>query len=198
MMYHSKESSKMDAMDNVAQKISVCNLCSLAESCTNKVIGAGSLDCDLVLIGEAPGKKEDETGFPFVGAAGMLLDKILDQADLKRENIFITNILKCRPTDNRRPRKREVEKCESHLNAQLMIIKPKVIAPMGNVATNYFFARYGIEKTSIGDAHGRMRPIKTKWCEVKLVPLYHPAAAIYNQGLKTELVKDMKRVSRLI
>jgi DNA polymerase len=197
-MDNSSAFPKTVAMGQVAREIIDCNRCGLAKNCTNKVIGIGNIDSNLVLIGEAPGKKEDEMGLPFVGSAGKLLDKLLSESNLLRKEIFISNILKCRPDRNRRPRKSEVEECESHLIQQLRIIKPRLIAPMGNIATTYFLNKYGIKKDDIGKLHGKTFLINTDWGMVTLVPLYHPAAAIYNRDLFTIMVEDMKKITLMV
>jgi DNA polymerase len=170
----------------------------MPEVCTNKVIGAGSLDTKVILIGEAPGKEEDKTGKPFVGRAGGLLDELLEEAGIEREDIFITNILKCRPPENRKPRKGEIKVCLDHLIDQLKIIKPRIIAPMGNVAASVFFEIYDLERNSIGNVHGKTYRIEADWGDVILMPIYHPAAAVYNRNLKPELVNDMKKISELM
>jgi DNA polymerase len=197
LMICSENSSRKEAMNQVAKDIRECDKCGVSKDCTNKVIGEGNLASNLVFIGEAPGKNEDETGRPFVGTAGSLLDDLLEESNIDRRDIYITNILKCRPPGNRKPRRAEIEECLGHLDDQLNIIKPKVIAPMGNVATRVFFDIYDIEKSSIGAVHGKVYHIETKWGKAKLVPLYHPAAAIYNRNLKPELVKDLRKVSKL-
>jgi DNA polymerase len=145
-----------------------------------------------VLVGEAPGKKENESGRPFVGSAGKILDGVLKDAGLSREDVYITNILKCRPPDNRRPKKREVELCEVYLMKQLEIIKPIVVSPMGNVSLAFFFNKFGLKKAKIGEVHGKVFDLEAPWGSIKLVPLYHPAAAIYNRQLLQKLQKDIK------
>jgi DNA polymerase len=149
------------------------------------------------LIGEAPGRKEDESGLPFVGTAGKVLDGLLESVGLRRKDIFIGNILKCKPPGNRRPKKVEIESCEGYLIRQLEIIKPRVIAPMGNCALSYFQSYYGFGKEIIGDAHGIVYEVETSWGKVKLIPLYHPAAAIYRRNLIGVLEKDIKKMVRL-
>lgn len=193
-MYRSGDKSKTEQMNEITAEIRSCLNCALGETRKNLVVGSGSLDAAIVLVGEAPGRKEDESGLPFVGSAGKLLDGLLESAGLRREDIFIANILKCRPPGNRRPKKHEVEACEGYLVRQLEIIKPKVVAPMGNSAFAYFQSRYDIGEEVIGDAHGKAYEITTPWGRVKLVPLYHPAAAIYRRHLLGDLEKDMKKL----
>ncbi|MBD3171329.1 uracil-DNA glycosylase [Candidatus Bathyarchaeota archaeon] len=196
-MYKSDSLEKKKKMDEIKKETQTCRECSLGGKRENIVVGSGNLDARIVLIGEAPGRKEDTTGLPFVGQAGKLLDELLENAGLNREDIFIGNILKCRPPGNRRPRKAEVESCEPYLIRQLEIIEPSVIAPMGNSSVTYFQKRYGLNNQSIGEVHGEVYLIKTSWENVKLIPLYHPAAAIYRRNLLGTLKEDMKKVAEL-
>jgi DNA polymerase len=168
--------------------------CELAQTRSKVVIGAGNLDSKIVLIGEAPGRKEDESGLPFVGSAGKLLDNLLNEVGLVRDNIFIGNILKCRPPKNRRPKKSEVRQCDNYLMRQLEVISPEVIAPMGNSALSYFQEKFGLEKQVIGNVHGEVINVEAQWGKMKMIPLYHPAAAIYRRHLITELESDMKKI----
>lgn len=196
-MYRSDNRDKTEQMNEVTAQARSCLNCDLGQTRKNVVIGSGSLDAKIVLVGEAPGRKEDESGLPFVGSAGKLLDGLLEAAGLEREEIFIGNILKCRPPSNRRPRKSEVESCEGYLMRQLEIIKPNVIAPMGNSALAYFQSRYDMGGDVIGETHGTVYEVETSWGKVKLMPLYHPAAAIYRRYLLGDLEKDMKKLAEL-
>lgn len=196
-MYTSKKREKTEQMNQITAEARSCLECSLGDHRKNVVIGSGSLDAEIVLIGEAPGRKEDESGLPFVGSAGKLLDELLNSVGLSRSDVFIGNILKCRPPGNRRPKKGEVEACEGYLMRQLEIIKPQVIAPMGNSALSYFQSRFGLEEAVIGDVHGCVFDLETSWGKVKLIPLYHPAAAIYRRQLLGDLEKDMKKTAKL-
>ena len=197
-MFTSEDSGKLQRMQHLKDRLDACTLCSLSGSRTRAVVGSGSLDASVVLVGEAPGRKEDETGLPFVGSAGKLLDRLLAEAGLSREDVFITNIVKCRPPRNRRPKKAEVEQCESYLHEQLSIIRPRVVAPMGNSPLAYFQGRYGLPGEAIGNVHGKAFTVNESWGEVTLMPLYHPAAAIYNRRLLEELKRDMKRLAGLL
>jgi DNA polymerase len=184
-------------MDQITSEISVCMKCFLGENRKNVVVGSGNLDADIVLIGEAPGRKEDETGFPFVGSAGKLLDFILDSVGIQKDDIFIGNILKCKPPRNRRPKKSEIKACQNYLLRQLDIIKPKVVAAMGNSALNYFQELFELEKSVIGEVHGQIYEIKSSWSKVHFIPLYHPAAAIYCRELLDEIIRDMKTLTQI-
>ena len=196
-MYHSVDEAKTTRMDTLRDKVKSCTCCALWESRINTVVGSGSLDAEIVLVGEAPGRTEDELGFPFVGRAGKLLDDVLESAGLSRDDVFIMNLVKCRPPNNRKPKKVEINSCEPYLVEQLEIIKPRVVAPMGNSPLSYFFLRYELGKTDIGKLHGGPNQVTTKWGKMILFPLYHPAAAIYNRKLKDVLEKDLERLAKL-
>lgn len=196
-MYHSTDEAKTTRMDALRDRAQSCTRCELWESRTNAVVGSGSLDAEIVLVGEAPGRAEDESGLPFVGRAGKLLDDILGKAGLSKDDVFIMNVVKCRPPNNRRPKKVEMRSCEPYLVEQLEIIEPRVIAPMGNRPLSYFFRRFGLGGAVIGGVHGEEYRVDAKWGRVTLFPLYHPAAAIYNRGLTEMLEEDMKRLAGL-
>jgi uracil-DNA glycosylase family 4 len=196
-VYHSKDEAKTRRMDGLRNRAQICKRCGLWESRTNTVVGSGSLNAEIVLVGEAPGKTEDELGLPFVGRAGKFLDEILGKVGLSRDGVFIMNLVKCRPPNNRRPKRVEICSCEPYLVEQLEIIDPKVIAPMGNSSLGYFFRRYGLDRAVIGDVHGEAIRVDESWGKVTLFPLYHPAAAIYNRGLTETLERDMKRLAGL-
>jgi DNA polymerase len=185
-------------MERISSKIRECHDCELAKSRGKIVTGKGNLCASLVLVGEAPGRKEDESGLPFVGSAGKILDEILESTGLSRSEIYITNILKCRPPRNRRPKKIEVSLCEGYLIEQLEVIRPLIIAPMGNSALSYFQNRFGLDKATIGETHGKVFDVGAPWGDVKLIPLYHPAAAIYRKQLLNELLADMLSVTTLL
>ena len=161
-------------------------------------MGEGALDSRVVFVGEAPGRREDDTGRPFVGSAGKLLDRLLMKVGLKRVDVFITNVVRCRPPGNRRPKREEVEACSGHLKKLLEIIQPEVIAPMGNSATEHILEVFGLEDGVIGDVHGKAYRVKAAWGGITLYPLYHPAAAIYNHNLLGELEADMEGLATLL
>lgn len=156
------------------------------------VIGEGSLEAKIMFVGEAPGKKEALTGAPFCGASGKLLDELLSSINLKREDVYITNIVKDRPPENRDPTDQEIKIYGPFLNQQIEIIKPKIIATLGRFSMNYVFKKFMLEKIlePISKMHGKTFKTKTGYGIVKIIPLYHPAAAIYNQHLKETLKKD--------
>ena len=190
--------SKRERLERVTAEVRACRLCPLHEGRMNPVVGGGSLDSPLVLVGEAPGRKEDEQGKPFVGSAGKLLDSMLEEAGLERSKLFITNIVKCRPPKNRRPLSKEVRACSTHLETLLGIISPRVISPMGNSSTGHFLRMFGLEKAKIGGIHGCVFRVEASWGDVILFPLYHPAAVLYNRTLEQELRDDFASLKRLL
>lgn len=176
------------------QKHAKENSCELKATATQAVFGHGNPKSDIVFIGEAPGKKEDEQGVPFVGAAGKFLDEMLARAGLRRDNIYITNIVKYRPPENRDPTQEEIDACEAWLHEELSLIKPKVIITLGRYSLNHF-----IPDVKISEVHGTAfrRDIPGLGKQV-FFALYHPAAALYNGGMRETLIKDFLKVPRLI
>lgn len=156
------------------------------------VVGEGSLNTKIMFIGEAPGKNEALTGKPFCGASGKFLNELLTSINLKREDIYITNIVKDRPPENRDPTEKEIEIYGPFLDRQIEIIQPKVIATLGRFSMKYIFERYSPQEElkTIGEMHGKIFETTISNQKIKIIPLYHPAAAIYNQHLKETLRKD--------
>ena len=189
---------KYRQMKRLETEVAACTLCRLHESRLNTVPGEGSLDSPVVFIGEGPGRKEDEAGRPFVGSAGKLLTSMLEIVGLKREDVYIANIVKCRPPKNRRPRSDEVKACTPFLDRQLSLIAPSIIAPMGNSSVSHILKKYRLENAPIGDIHGSPFTVNAAWGEVKIFPLYHPAAILYNRSLESEMVKDFKALRKMM
>lgn len=186
--------SKQAELDKLRQEILDKNICpELAAGATNLVMGDGSVDAEMVLIGEAPGKKEDEMGLPFVGAAGKFLDEMLVQAGLARADVYITNIVKYRPPNNRDPLPEEKKAFWPYLLRQLEIIQPKVIITLGRHSGAYFLPDLVISRD-----HGHPRRVRYHDKEFLVVPLYHPAAALYNGGLRQTLIDDFVRITEYI
>jgi DNA polymerase len=179
---------RLDSLDEIAKKVQKCTRCPLYETATKGVPGEGNPK--LVCVGEAPGAKEDETGRPFVGQAGQLLNKILAAIDLKREDVFICNVLKHRPPGNRNPRPEEVEACSPYLIRQLELIKPKVIVAFGTFAAQTLLDT----KTPIGQLRGLMH----KYHGIPLVVTYHPAALLRNPSWKRPTWEDVKFARRIL
>ncbi len=170
----------------------------ICKNCKNIVIGKGNPKADILFIGESPGRNEDEQGIPFVGAAGKNLDSLLNKVGLSSNEIYIANILKCRPPENRDPLPEEIKAHTPWLLKQIEEIQPKVICSLGNYATKFFLADCNVDKMKDQDGitktHGKVRMIKINGKEIKLIPLFHPAAIIYNRALQTEWEKDIKIV----
>ena len=181
---------RLDSLDEIAKKVQKCTRCPLYETATKGVPGEGNPKTKLVCVGEAPGAKEDETGRPFVGQAGQLLNKILAAIDLKREDVFICNVLKHRPPGNRNPRPEEVEACSPYLIRQLELIKPKVIVAFGTFAAQTLLDT----KTPIGQLRGLMH----KYHGIPLVVTYHPAALLRNPSWKRPTWEDVKFARRIL
>nr|QNO56573.1 type-4 uracil-DNA glycosylase [Methanosarcinales archaeon ANME-1 ERB7] len=174
------------------EEINKCQLCELGKTRKKVVVGAGSLSAKIMLIGEAPGYYEDLNGKPFVGKAGKILDELLESLGRKRAEVYITNILKCRPPGNRNPAAAEIKACTPYLDAQMRIIEPEVIATLGNFSLTYIFAKFGLASDKIGKIHGKVFTVGTIAGIKKVVPLYHPAVATYNPGMKETLKDDFK------
>jgi DNA polymerase len=189
---------KSERMRRLSEEIKKCLRCGLCRGRQNPVVGEGDLDAALMFVGEAPGRREDETGRPFVGAAGQRLDRLLHHIELDREDVYIGNVVKCRPPNNRRPRHEEIKVCSPHLEKQLEIIEPKIVAPMGNSSIGYFMGRFGLKSAPIGKIHGRHFRVKMPWGEMILFPLYHPAAAIYTRDLEQVMKKDFEVLGELL
>ncbi|TMQ48534.1 MAG: uracil-DNA glycosylase [Candidatus Eisenbacteria bacterium] len=166
--------------------VSECRKCGLCETRTNTVFADGSARARLVFIGEAPGRDEDLKGLPFVGRAGQLLDKMITAIDLKREEVYICNVLKCRPPENRTPAPDEVEQCLPYLEQQLALLKPALLCALGLSAVQALLKT----KASMTSLRGRTFEYKG----IPLIPTYHPAALLRNPGLKREAWEDLQRV----
>ena len=182
--------SKLPSLSAIAEKVQECRRCPLYATATNGVPGEGDPNADLVCVGEAPGANEDATGRPFVGQAGQLLTKILAAIDLKREQVFIVNVLKHRPPGNRNPRPEEVEACSPYLIRQLELIKPKVIVAFGTFAAQTLLQT----KTPLGQLRGLVH----RYHGTPLVVTYHPAALLRNPAWKRPTWEDVKLARRIL
>jgi DNA polymerase len=179
----------------VYREASGCVRCpQLAQARTQVVFGSGNADADLLFVGEAPGRNEDEQGVPFVGQAGQLLDELLGEIGLKREDVFVANLLKCRPPGNRDPLPQEITNCQDYLHRQLDLVQPKVVCTLGNFSTKLLRG----ENTSITKLHGQAETRVIGPRAVRLVPLYHPAAALYARPLLDTLREDFGRIPALL
>jgi len=177
-----------------ATEVAGCTTCRLAEGRTQVVFGVGAPDADLMFVGEAPGFHEDQQGKPFVGQAGKLLDTLLAGIGLERDQVYIANVLKCRPPGNRDPQPDEIEACEGHLFRQIALIEPKVVATLGNFATKLLSGK----PTGITRVHGAEQEATLGGRSVLLYPLYHPAAALYTPAMLKVLEVDFARLPELL
>ena len=177
-----------------ATEVAGCTKCRLAEGRTQVVFGVGDPKADLMFVGEAPGYHEDQQGKPFVGQAGKLLDNLLAGIGPARDQVYVANVLKCRPPGNRDPQPDEIEACESHLFRQISLIEPKVVATLGNFATKLLSGK----PTGITRVHGAEQETRLGGRRVLLYPLYHPAAALYTPAMLKVLEEDFARLPALL
>ena len=181
-------------MRQLEENVRSCSDCGLCAGRTKAVPGDGSYSAEIVFIGEGPGRDEDLQGKPFVGAAGKFLTEMLADIGLKREDVYITNVVKCRPPNNRDPLPEEAETCFKYLDEQLKIIRPKLIVTLGR----HSMARF-LPGLRISDIHGQAKRVSGIFSEKQvIVPLYHPAAALYNGSLRGTLQEDMRKLPVLL
>ena len=191
----SSPTERREALKAVWEQARACERCpGLAATRTTVVFGSGNADADLMFVGEAPGANEDREGLPFVGQAGKLLDKLLEEIGLNRTQVFICNVLKCRPPGNRDPHPVEIENCREYLMRQIELIEPKVICTLGNFSTKLLRE----DNTGITRLHGKpeIRTIGVR--TVRLYPIYHPAAALYTPAMLETLRADFQRLPELL
>jgi uracil-DNA glycosylase len=181
-------------LDALREQASVCTRCALSQGRTQVVFGNGHPDADLMFVGEAPGFHEDQQGIPFVGQAGKLLDKLLAGIGLTRADVYVANTLKCRPPGNRDPLPEEKLQCEPWLFEQIALIKPKVIATLGNHATKQLTGK----ETGITRVHGQPQQVTYGPHAVTIFPIYHPAAALYTPAMLKVLEEDFAKIPALI
>ncbi len=177
-------------LEKLAKQIMVCTRCELHRSRKNAVPGEGPTHAEIMFIGEGPGARENEQGRPFVGASGKFLDQLLEQASVTRADVWITNVVKCRPPGNRDPLPDEVETCTSnYLQHQIRIVDPSIIVTLGRFSMSLFFK--GAKITQI---HGQMRKVEDHF----VIPMYHPAAALHRLSLKSEIMADFAKLPQLL
>jgi len=186
--------SKQERLNELDARMTKCTKCTLRSTCSRVVFGEGDPEAEIMFIGEAPGKKEDETGQPFVGAAGKFLNEMLASVKLKREDVYIANVCKCRPPENRDPSPEEIAACWPWLLEQIKIIRPKLIATLGRHSMERF-----LPGQKISQIHGTL--------VIKTIPgigkqnfytLYHPAAALYNGSMREILLKDFQKIPKVL
>ncbi|HQN68566.1 MAG TPA: uracil-DNA glycosylase, partial [Anaerolineaceae bacterium] len=180
---------KKDRLDSIREELRHCRQCALARGRRNVVPGEGPHHVQVMFIGEGPGRNEDQQGKPFVGQAGAVLDELLAAAGLKREEVFIANVIKCRPPNNRDPLPEEISACRHWLDEQINLLDPKIIVTLGR----FSMARF-IENARIGRIHGQAFEIEGR----KVVTMYHPAASLHNPALKNTMLADFAKLGGII
>ncbi|MSO95852.1 MAG: uracil-DNA glycosylase [Thermoleophilia bacterium] len=186
--------ARAHALDAYAAETAGCVRCPLAETRSRVVFGSGNLDAGLMLVGEGPGFQEDQGGEPYAGQAGALLEQLLAGIGLRRDEVYLTTVLKCRPPQNRDPLELEIASCEPHLVRQVELVRPRVVATLGNFATRLLSGRsHGITRV-----HGQEQEVVLGSTTVVLFPLYHPAAALYTPSMLRELRDDFSRLPALL
>jgi len=178
-----------ELLDQIAAQTKSCTKCGLQHSRKNAVPGSGPASAEIMFIGEGPGFHENEQGLPFVGAAGRFLDELLESAGIRREQVFITNVVKCRPPGNRDPQIEELEACDGYLERQIQAINPKVIVTLGRFSMHKF-----LPNAKISEAHGQAVRVKGRL----VVPFYHPAAALHQPSLRSTVQADFDRLPEWI
>ena len=179
----------MDSLQEIARLVAQCTDCDLHQGRNNAVPGEGAADAELMFIGEGPGSQEDLQGRPFVGPAGRFLDELLASIGLRREQVFIANMVKCRPPQNRDPLPGEIGACSKYLNRQIELINPTLIVTLGRFSLTRFFPGESITR-----ARGRLREREGR----RIYPIMHPAAALYRQEMRSSIVEDFKRIPDIL
>jgi uracil-DNA glycosylase family 4 len=177
------------ALIELYEEISDCPNCELARWRTQTVPGSGPVSAEIMLIGEAPGAREDEQGLPFIGPAGKFLDELLASVNLSRETVYIANVVKCRPPDNRDPHPAEIAACQPFLDRQIELIDPKLIVTLGRFSMARWFSG-----TTISRVHGQPKQVDGRY----VVPMYHPAAALHRGSLRAEIMADFAQLPELL
>jgi uracil-DNA glycosylase family 4 len=193
MQSRSAEERRADLVD-LFHEASGCVRCPLHQGRTKVVFGSGNANADLMFVGEAPGMHEDQQGLPFVGRAGKLLDQLLEEVGLRRSDVFICNVLKCRPPGNRDPQPEEIDTCKPYLHRQVELIEPKVICTLGNFATKLLTR----SQRGITSVHGRPQVHELGARTVRVLPIYHPAAALRSTRTLEELREDFAKLPALL
>lgn len=190
-----KEKIKKE-LEELEKQISECKKCDLYKTRTNPVVGGGSQDAEIMFVGEAPGFNEDKQGKPFVGQAGNILDQLLKSIGMSREDIYVTNILKCRPPGNRNPQEEEINSCAHYLDRQIELIKPKVICCLGNFAIKFILKKFNLDKEiqGVSKIHGKVLKVSTLDGQIKIIAMYHPAVATYNMNMLNILKEDFEKI----
>ncbi|MEQ9715109.1 MAG: type-4 uracil-DNA glycosylase [Candidatus Asgardarchaeum sp.] len=189
----------MKKLEELNSEILNCKKCPLHKGRTNAVPGEGNPFSGVMFIGEAPGRQEDIEGRPFVGAAGKLLEKILrEKLGVDRSEVYITNVIKCRPPNNRDPLQSEIEACSPYLEKQITLMSPKVIITLGNHSTKYILKKFGFTPKGITKLHGQVLKVDIIFQQIYIYPTFHPAAVLYNRQMEYLFVNDMIELKKLL
>lgn len=186
---------KSKKLGKLVKEIKTCRKCPLWKTRKNPVPGEGDVNTKIMLIGLGPGFNEDRLGRPFVGRAGKFLDELLSSIGIKRREVYITNVVKCFLPNNIATNE-QIKACVPYLDEQLAIIKPKIIIALGNVAASYIFKKFGLKSVGIGKIHGKIFEVNSLFGKIKIIPMYHPATALYNPKMKEILRKDWRNIKK--
>jgi len=187
--------TKTQKLEEIEKEIRTCSKCPLHKTRKLPVPGEGKVDSKIILIGLGPGYYENQQGKPFVGAAGKFLDELLQLAGLSRKGVYIANIIKCYLPNNM-PTQEEIKTCTPFLDRQIEIIKPRIIVTLGNIATTYILKKFGLKPESMFKIHGKIFQVNNLLLQAKIIPMYHPASALYNPGMKDILRTDWKNLRK--
>jgi len=188
--------SKVGELRRISEEVEACSKCPLHLTRRRAVPGEGNPNAEVMLIGEAPGEVEDETGRPFVGAAGKLLNSLLQDIGVDRSSLYITNVVKCRPPNNRDPTDEEINACKPYLIRQIAVVRPRRIVTLGRHSTRVILGLGGLRVSEISRVRGRVFKVAIAGVEVEVYPTYHPAAALYNPSLRGVLKEDLAKAIR--
>lgn len=181
-------------LEEIEKEIKNCKKCDLYKTKKNYVPGSGNPNARIVFVGEAPGREEDEQGEPFVGAAGRFLNEILSKVGIRRNDVFICNVLKCRPPNNREPLPKEISACGNYLIRQLEVIRPDTIVCLGRISSDFIFNYFRLIFTKMSEVHGKVFEVERWNKKVTLIPVYHPAAILYNPNLRDDYERTFKKI----
>ncbi|RLI27047.1 MAG: uracil-DNA glycosylase [Candidatus Hecatellales archaeon] len=187
-----------EELEKLRVEVENCRRCPLHRGRNKPVLGEGPAPARIMLVGEAPGYWEDRQGRPFVGAAGKFLNELLAEAGLKREEVYITNVVKCRPPGNRDPKPEEEEACAPYLERQLSLLRPSLICTLGSHATARILTHFGLKPQPITRIHGKAFKAGSLLGEVTIIPLFHPASALYKPPMRSLQLEDWRRVGGLL
>lgn len=189
--------SKAELIDELSTEINNCKKCNLWKTRNEPLVGDGSVDAGILVVGESPGYNEDKIGRAFVGEAGKILDQLLSLINLSRSQIYITNILKCHPPKNHNPNRQEIDSCIEYLRKQIKIIRPKIIITLGKYASKEVFVDFNLSFSRISELHGKIFEAETGSGKIKIIPLYHPAVACYHNEMLNVLKEDFIKLGNV-